>query len=69
MEDHLDEFNKAILDMENIDITIDDEDQALLVLRSLPQDYDNLHDTLGYGCDSLTLEEIQYAIMLKELKK
>lgn len=69
MEDHLDEFNKTILDLENIDIKVDDEEQALLLLQSLPKEYKNLHDTLVYGRDSLTLEEVQSALMSKELKK
>ncbi|GJW62183.1 hypothetical protein Tco_0111518 [Tanacetum coccineum] len=31
--DHIDEFNKLILDLENIDIEIEDEDQALMELN------------------------------------
>lgn len=69
MEDHLDEFNKNILDFENIDIKVDGEDQALLLLRSLPREYENLYDTLVYGRDSLKLEEVQSALIFKELKK
>ncbi|GJR34966.1 hypothetical protein Tco_1210650 [Tanacetum coccineum] len=34
--DHIDEFNKLILDLANIDIEIEDEDQALMLLTSLP---------------------------------
>lgn len=69
MEDHLDEFSKVIFDLENIDITVDDEDQALLLLRSLPQEYKNLHETLVYGRDSLTLKKVQSTLMSLELKK
>nr|GEV70592.1 zinc finger, CCHC-type [Tanacetum cinerariifolium] len=36
LSDHIDEFNKLILDLANIDIKIEDEDQALLLLMSLP---------------------------------
>lgn len=42
LEDYLDEFNKIILDLENIEIKIEDEDQALLLLRSLPTEYESL---------------------------
>ena len=47
-EDHLDDFNKIILDLENIEIKVNNEDQALLLLRSLPSEYDSLSDTLIY---------------------
>ena len=44
----MDDFNKIILDLENIDIKVNNEDQALLLLRSLPSEYDSLSDTLIY---------------------
>ena len=69
IEDHLDEFNKIILDLENIEIKVEDEDQALLLLRSLSSKYETLCDTLLDSCDSLTLEEVQAALMSKELKE
>ena len=34
IDEQLDIFNKLILDLENIDVSIDDEDQALLLLSS-----------------------------------
>lgn len=34
LEDHIDDFNTIILDLENIEIKVEDEDQALLLLRS-----------------------------------
>jgi len=36
LAEQLDMFNKLILDLENINVMIDDEDQALLLLCSLP---------------------------------
>uniref|UniRef100_A0A803Q7I1 AAA+ ATPase domain-containing protein n=1 Tax=Cannabis sativa TaxID=3483 RepID=A0A803Q7I1_CANSA len=54
VEDHLDEFNKIILDLENNEIKIKDEDN--IVLNSLPTEtYE--HDTMTYGNESLTLKE------------
>ncbi|XP_062085702.1 methylesterase 17-like, partial [Humulus lupulus] len=70
VEDHLGDFNKIILDMENIDIKIEDEDQVIIVLNSLPSDrYEHFVDTIMYENGSLTLEEIQSALMSKDLKK
>ncbi|GKD65013.1 retrovirus-related pol polyprotein from transposon TNT 1-94 [Tanacetum coccineum] len=63
--DHIDEFNKLILDLENIDIEIEDEDQALMLLMSLPLSYENFMETLLYGRESLTMEILNS----KELKK
>ncbi|GJW85083.1 hypothetical protein Tco_0158228 [Tanacetum coccineum] len=56
--DHIDEFNKLILDLANIDIDIEDEDQALMLLTSLPSYYENFMETLLYGRESLTMEDV-----------
>ncbi|GJW06184.1 hypothetical protein Tco_1568607 [Tanacetum coccineum] len=40
--DHIDEFNKLILDLATIDIEIEDEDQTLMLLTSLLSSYENL---------------------------
>ena len=69
LEDHLDDFNKIILDLENIEITLEDENQALLHLRSLRNKFDNLSDTLIYGKDTLSLEEVHATLFTKELRR
>ncbi|GKE47914.1 hypothetical protein Tco_1479172, partial [Tanacetum coccineum] len=55
LSEHIDEFNKLISDLANI-VDIDDEDQALMLLTSLPSSYDNFVETLLYGRESLTLD-------------
>lgn len=69
LEDYIDDFNKIILDLENIEIKVDGEDQSLLLIRSLPSECENLLDTFICGRDSVTLEEVQPVMFLKELKK
>nr|GEV74638.1 retrovirus-related Pol polyprotein from transposon TNT 1-94 [Tanacetum cinerariifolium] len=56
--DHIDEFNKLILDLANIDIEIEDEDQPLMLLTTLPLSYENFMETLLYGRESLTMEDV-----------
>ena len=41
VQEHLDEFNKIVLDMKNLDIKVKDEDQALIIFCSLPHLYEN----------------------------
>ncbi|KAH9723787.1 CCHC-type domain-containing protein [Citrus sinensis] len=44
--DHIDAFNKIILDPEDINVKIDDENKAMILLCSLSSSYENLVDTL-----------------------
>ncbi|GKC35542.1 zinc finger, CCHC-type containing protein [Tanacetum coccineum] len=67
--DHIDEFNKLILDLANIDIEIEDEDQALMLLTSLPSSYENFVETLLYGRESLTMEDVLATLNSRKLKK
>ncbi|GKB21351.1 hypothetical protein Tco_0855274 [Tanacetum coccineum] len=66
---HIDDFNKLILDLENIDIEIEDKDQALMLLTSLPSSYKNFMEILLYGKESLTMEDILATLNSRELKK
>ncbi|GJU61188.1 hypothetical protein Tco_1238954, partial [Tanacetum coccineum] len=50
------EFEWEVGDLAVIDTAISDEDQALLLLTSLPSSYDNFMETLLYGWDTLKLE-------------
>ncbi|GJW68950.1 retrovirus-related pol polyprotein from transposon TNT 1-94, partial [Tanacetum coccineum] len=52
-----------------IDIEIEDEDQALMLLTSLPSSYENFMGTLLYGRESLTMEDVLVTPNSKELKK
>ncbi|GJW38588.1 zinc finger, CCHC-type containing protein [Tanacetum coccineum] len=67
--DHIDEFNKLILDLANIDIEIEDEDQALMLLTSLPSSYKNFVETLLYRRESLTMEDVLATLNSRKLKK
>ncbi|GKB43117.1 retrovirus-related pol polyprotein from transposon TNT 1-94 [Tanacetum coccineum] len=69
LSEHIDEFNKLIGDLANIEVDIDDEDQALMLLTSLPSSYDNFVETLIYGRESLTLEDVLSSLNSRELKK
>ena len=67
--DHLDEFNKLILDLENVNIILEDKDRALIMLSSLSDSYEHFVDTLLYGRQSLTLKDVKNALESKDLKK
>nr|GEV56041.1 retrovirus-related Pol polyprotein from transposon TNT 1-94 [Tanacetum cinerariifolium] len=51
------------------DVDIDDEDQALMLLTSLPSSYDNFVETLLYERETLTLEDVLSSLNSRELKK
>nr|GEV71607.1 retrovirus-related Pol polyprotein from transposon TNT 1-94 [Tanacetum cinerariifolium] len=59
---HIDEFNKIVLDLENIEVKFKDEDIALLLLASLPALYEHFVDTLLYGREALTLKDMMATV-------
>nr|GEV44650.1 reverse transcriptase domain-containing protein [Tanacetum cinerariifolium] len=67
--DHIDEFNKLILNLANIRIEIEDEDQTLMLLMSLQSPYENFVDTLLYGRESLIMKDVLATLNSIELKK
>nr|GEY33016.1 retrovirus-related Pol polyprotein from transposon TNT 1-94 [Tanacetum cinerariifolium] len=72
---HIDEFNKLILDLKNIDIEIEDEDQAFMLVMALPLvttlplSYENFVETLLYMRESLKMKDVLANLNSRELKK
>src|SRR6266487_4293381 len=63
-------FNKIIDDLANIDVKIEDEDQAFHLLCALSKSLENLKDALLYGKEgTITLDEVESALRTKELTK
>ncbi|GJU76059.1 hypothetical protein Tco_1273129 [Tanacetum coccineum] len=56
-------------DLAAIDTTISDEDQALLLLVSLPSSYDNFMETLLYGRDTLKLQDVRGRSCQKDMEQ
>ncbi|GKD22034.1 retrovirus-related pol polyprotein from transposon TNT 1-94 [Tanacetum coccineum] len=69
ISEHIDEFNKIVLDLANIKVKFEDEDLALLLLTSLPESYEYFVDTLLYGRKALTLDDAMATLNSKEIKE
>lgn len=68
IEEQLDEYNKIIDDLDNIEVTLVDEDKALLLLYAMPMSYEHFKDAMLHGREkSITLEEVQSLMKTKEL--
>ena len=64
---HIDEFTSIIIDLENLEIKYEEEDLALILLRSLPASFKNFRDTLIYTKKTLKVEDVKSALFSKEL--
>ena len=70
IQDHIDTFNKIILDLEGVEnVKISDEDKAFFLLRFLPKSYEGFVDTMLYGRTILTLEDVKASLSSKEIQK
>ncbi|KAH9790976.1 hypothetical protein KPL71_003571 [Citrus sinensis] len=70
IQEHIDSFNKIILDLEGVEnVKITDEDKAFFLLSSLPKIYEGFVDTMLYGRTTLTLEDVKASLSSKEIQK
>ncbi|MFQ6630588.1 hypothetical protein Gotur_009809 [Gossypium turneri] len=59
LRDHISQFITLLNDLKNVELQIDDEDQAMLFLCYLPYSYNSFRETLIYGRDKLSFEDVK----------
>uniref|UniRef100_A0A803PAR7 Reverse transcriptase domain-containing protein n=1 Tax=Cannabis sativa TaxID=3483 RepID=A0A803PAR7_CANSA len=69
LRNHRDDFNKIIVDLNNLGVKIDDEDQAIILLSSLPKIYEHFVDTIFNVKYTLTMTKVKGAFKSKEIQK
>ncbi|KAE8692332.1 hypothetical protein F3Y22_tig00110840pilonHSYRG00095 [Hibiscus syriacus] len=69
MNDHITSFNQLVTDLMNMDMTFEDEDLALILMGSLPYEFEYLETTLLHGKVDVSLSEVTVALYSYELRK
>ena len=69
MNDHVNSFNKILADLLNFDEKFEDEEKALLLLNSLPDEYNHLTTTLLHRKNNATNDVLCSALYNPETKK
>ncbi|CAL1371730.1 unnamed protein product [Linum trigynum] len=68
LREHLEQVDSILLDLRNIDVQVDDEDAALILLVSLPSSYENFVDSFIAGKESVSLEDVRSALHTREIR-
>lgn len=68
IDQNVDDFLKLITDLNNLNIEIPEEVQAILLLNALPSRYDSLKETLKYSREAIRVDEIASATRSKEME-
>jgi len=67
IQSHLDEFISIIIDLENLDVKIDDEDKAALLIVSLPPSYRQFIEIMLYdNYLILSFDDVKTNLLAKE---
>ena len=66
MNNHIDGFNNIILYLQGLDVGIDDEDKAILLLNLLLESYDHLTTTLIHEKEKVTFDLVTSVVLASE---
>ncbi|KAG6434426.1 hypothetical protein SASPL_106060 [Salvia splendens] len=66
LQDNLKILNKILLDLRNVDVKVEDEDVALILLVSLPESYENFVESFMTGKETLSLEDVRSVLHIRE---
>ena len=63
---HISDFNSIFTNLASLDVKIDKEDQAILLLCSLPTSYKYFREIILYGKDTISIEDVKSSLPSKE---
>jgi len=69
MNAHITMFNQLVADLLNLDVKFEVEDLALMLLSSLPDEFEHLETTLLHGKENVLLDAVCSALYSHELRK
>ena len=69
LAEHINVFNQLIANLEKVDVKIDDEDRAIILLCLLLGSYEHLVTTLTYGKEDVKEDEIVTALLGHEQRR
>ncbi|PWA91411.1 Retrovirus-related Pol polyprotein from transposon TNT 1-94 [Artemisia annua] len=69
MNDHITSFHQLVTDLINMDEVFNDQDLAMILIGSLPEEYELLETTLLNEKDDVSLSEVCVALYSKELRR
>jgi hypothetical protein len=69
LAEHVNVFNQLVADLGKVDVKIDDEDMAIVLLCSLPDSYDHLVTTLTYGKEKVQVDDVVAALLSHEQRR
>ena len=61
-KEHVHNLNRIIFDLQGVVVKIEDDDQVIILLCSLPNSYENFVDTMLYGRDTLLVGDVKDAL-------
>ncbi|KAL8465406.1 hypothetical protein ACS0TY_034785 [Phlomoides rotata] len=69
LSEQLDTFNKYIDDLKDLDVKLEDDDKALMLLNALPRSLDNFKDDVLFGRqDEVSYDSVLAAVKTKILR-
>ncbi|MFQ6641326.1 hypothetical protein Gotur_014430 [Gossypium turneri] len=66
LRDHISQFITLLNDLNNVEVQIDDEDQAMLLLCYLPPSYKYFRETLIFYRGKLSFEDVKGHLLSKD---
>jgi len=67
VQKHLNEFNSILVDLESLDVKIENEDKAILLVMSLPPSYKHFKEIMLYSnSNTISFDDVKSNLLSKE---